>query len=283
MSTMFRTVLFGAAILATYASAQEDEGPIPASNAPSAFCLSLNNIQNYTAAPPEFYSSGTPPEAARVSAGVTCSQSNATDDSCEIPSGGFLELSKAYNISGDLTTARINGSIARTIDWTIYNVTGDYKPYTGTNLGAVERRTLRFSPDASNNLNSNDTDVPKSSNNSSSDLDPTSAAYATFVPLYRCISGEFSDCPAGTGIEDGTFLQVCYPETNSDAGKIEGARVLSGTTVVELTNVTYAASLTDNPHENLPAGLVFGGAWSGKSGSAASALLAAALALVVAW
>jgi hypothetical protein len=83
------------------------------------------------------------------------------------------------------------------------------------------------------------------------------------------------------GIENGTFLQVCYPETNSDAGEIENAPVLSGTTVVELTNVTYAASLTDNPHENLPEGLVLSGAWSGKSGSAASALLAAALTLAV--
>jgi hypothetical protein len=277
MPIMFRTVLFGAAILATHAFAQDDA--IPAGNAPSAFCHSLNYIKNFTASPPEFYSRDTPPEAARVSTGVICSQSNATDNSCEIPSGGFLELSKANNITGDLTTSLTNGTIARTIDWTIYSVTGDYNPYFGTSIGAVERRTLRFSPDASNNQNGNDTDVPKPGNNS--DLDPTSAAYATFVPLYRCISGEFSDCPEGMGIENGTFLQVCYPETNSDAGEIENAPVLSGTTVVELTNVTYAASLTDNPHENLPEGLVLSGAWSGKSGSAASALLAAALTLDV--
>jgi hypothetical protein len=270
---MFRTVLFGVTILATHASALD----LPANNAPPAFCLSLNNIQNYTTAPPEFYSRGTPPEAARVSAGVICSQSNATDNSCEIASGGFIELGNAYNITGDLTTSTTNGTIAPTIDWTIYNVTGDYNPYLGTSIGAVERRTLRFSPDAS----SNDTDAPKPSNNS--DLDSTAAAYATFVPLYRCISGEFLDCPAGLGIENGTFLQVCYPETNSNADKVEGASVLSGTTIVELTNVTYAASLTDNPHENLPQGLAFGGAWSGKSGSAFSAVLAALFALAVLW
>jgi hypothetical protein len=120
---MFRTVLFSAAILATHAFAQDDA--IPANNAPSAFCRSLNNISNFTASPPEFYSRDTHPEAARVSAGVICSQSNATDNSCDIPSGGFLELSKAYNITGDLTTSTINRTIAHTIDWTIYNVTGD--------------------------------------------------------------------------------------------------------------------------------------------------------------
>jgi len=276
---MFRTVLFGAVIFTTHVFAKDDV--IPATNAPSAFCRSLNYISNYTASPPEFYSQDTPLEAARVSAGVICSQSNATDNSCDIPSGGFLELSKAYNITGDLTTSRTNGIIAYTIDWTVYNVTGDYNPYFGTSIGAVERRTLRFSPDASNNQSGNETDVPNHGNNSN--LDPTSAAYATFVPLYRCISGEFSDCPAGLGIDNGTFLQVCYPETNSGAGEIENTPVLSGMTVVELTNVTYAASLMDNPHENLPRGLVLSGAWSGKSGSAVLVLLAAALALAVLW
>lgn len=268
---MLRSVLFGAAVLATNSFAQ-DYASIIENNAPPAFCHSINNIQNFTAVPSEFYSRGTPPEAARVSAGVICSQGNATDGSCGIPSGGFIELSKTYDITGDPTTSRTNGTIARAVEYTIYNVTGDYKPYfSGRIIGAVEPRTLRFAPDASNNQNSNNPDVPKPGNNS--DLNPISAAYATFVPLYRCISGEFSDCPAELGIEDGTVLQVCYPETNANADKIENTSVLSGTTIVEFTNVTYAASLTDNPHENLPDGLVANGAWSGKSSSAASALL----------
>ena len=265
--TMLRNVLFGAAVFTTHSFAQDYEEIIE-DNAPSAFCHSLDNIQNYTAAPPEYYGRGTPPEDARVSAGVICSQSNATDGTCEIPSGGFLELSSTYNILSGNGTSRANGTISRTIDYTIYNVTGDYTPYfTGILFGAVERRTLRFAPGE----NGNYTDTPKPGNNS--DLNPISAAYATFVPLYRCISGEFSDCPAELGIEDGTVLQVCYPQTNRDADKIEDASVLSGTTIIEFTNVTYAASLTENPHENLPEGLVMSGAWSGKSSSAASALL----------
>lgn len=276
LSVMARAALLSTAILATLAAARDE--PIPASNAPPAFCRSLSNIQNYTAIPAEYDSNGMPPEAARVSAGIICSANNASDGGCQLSAGGFLELPKAYNVSGSLTTSRTNGTITRTIDWTIYNVTGDYNPFFGTNIGAVEPRVLTVAVDTDDNQN--DFTIGGNAPSNSTGSNGTSSAYATFVPLYRCVSGEFSDCPADLGIGNGTYLQACYPETNEGLENIENVPVLVGTTAITYTNVTYAASLTNNPHENLPKGLALSGAQPGKSVSVRSALLMAALALI---
>lgn len=107
-------------------------------------------------------------------------------------------MSNSYNFSGDYEPAPMS-NLSRAIDWSTYMQTGDYNLFSHPAFGAVENQKLYFQFNSSLNKDLKDCDT---GNRSSSN--PVSAVYASYAPLYQCISARCSGCPVGLGIDNGT-------------------------------------------------------------------------------